>query len=57
MVCGACGASIAQVSGKAGGYYGCLGATKGACHNKVLVRRKFAENIIVGAVREQLSRT
>ena len=26
MVCGKCGATIAQVSGKAGGYYGCIGA-------------------------------
>ena len=32
--CGECGATIAQVSGNAGGYYGCLGAAKG------LVRRR-----------------
>jgi len=38
MTCGACGAAIAQVSGKSGGYYGCLGAAKGACENKMLVR-------------------
>lgn len=30
MACGSCGATIAQVSGKSGGYYGCLAATKGA---------------------------
>ena len=35
MVCGQCGASIAQVSGKGGGYYGCLAATRGACDNKL----------------------
>lgn len=29
MVCGSCGATIAQVSGKSGGYCGCLAATKG----------------------------
>jgi len=57
MVCGRCGATIAQVSGKAGGYYGCLGATKGACDNKMLVRRKLAETIVLKAVREQLERT
>jgi len=57
MVCGRCGATIAQVSGKAGGYYGCLGAAKGACDNKMLVRRKLAETIILKAVREQLGRT
>jgi site-specific DNA recombinase len=56
MVCGECGATIAQVSGKAGGYYGCLGAAKGACENKMLVRRKLAETIILKAVREQLDR-
>jgi hypothetical protein len=43
------------VSGKAGGYYGCLGAAKGACDNKLLVRRRLAENIIVGAVQERLA--
>jgi hypothetical protein len=28
-VCGPCGGSIAQVSGKSGGYYGCIAAAKG----------------------------
>ncbi len=56
MVCGKCGAAIAQVSGKSGGgYYGCLGAVKGACDNRMLVRRKLAEKIILQAVRERLS--
>ncbi len=55
MKCGFCGATIAQVSGKAGGYYGCLGAAKGACDNKMLVRRKLAEKVIVDAVRERIS--
>jgi len=57
MVCGACGAAIAEVSGKGGGYYGCLGAVKGACQNRMLVRRKLAENILVNALKEQLSQT
>jgi hypothetical protein len=39
MVCGKCGATIALVSGKSGGYDGCLGAAKGSCDNKMLVRR------------------
>lgn len=51
MVCGSCGATIAQVSGKNGGYYGCLAATKGACDNKTLVRRTLAEKVILEAVR------
>jgi hypothetical protein len=37
--------------------YGWLGAAKGACDNKMLVRRKLAETIILKAVREQLGRT
>lgn len=55
MVCGACGAAIVQVSGKGGGYYGCLGATKGACENRLLVRRTLAERIVVAALREKLA--
>ena len=57
MVCGKCGAAIAEVSGKGGGYYGCLGAAKGACDNKMLVRRKLAEKIVLEAVSEQLSKS
>ena len=55
MACGCCGATIAQVSGKNGGYYGCLAATKGACENKTLVRRTLAEKVILGAVQDQIS--
>jgi site-specific DNA recombinase len=57
MTCGECGAAIAQVSGKAGGYYGCLGATKKACDNRVLVRRKLAERVILSAVQDGLRST
>ncbi len=55
MVCGSCGATVAQVSGKSGGYYGCLAATKGACDNKTLVRRTLAEKVILGAIHEQIA--
>jgi site-specific DNA recombinase len=55
MVCGCCGATIAQVSGKSGGYYGCLAATKGARENKTLVRRTLAEKVILQAIQEQIS--
>ena len=55
MVCGCCGATIAQVSGKSGGYYGCLAATRGACENKTLVRRTFAEKVILEAIQDQIS--
>jgi len=57
MSCGACGAAIAQISGKSGGYYGCLAATKGTCNNKMLVRRTLAEKIILGTVRERIADT
>ena len=50
-----CGATIAQVSGKGGGYYGCLAATKGACDNKTLVRRTLAETVILDAVKDELA--
>ena len=55
MVCGVCSAAVAQVSGKSGGYYGCLAASKGACENRMLVRRTVAERIIVAAVRDRLT--
>ena len=55
MVCGCCGATIAQVSGKGGGYYGCLAATKGACDNKTLVRRTLAEKVILEAVKDEIA--
>jgi site-specific DNA recombinase len=55
MVCGQCGATIAQVSGKGGGYYGCLAATKGACQNTLLVRRRLVERLVLDAVRAHLT--
>ena len=55
MKCGVCGATMAQVSGKGGGYYGCLAAAKGACENRLLVRRKVAERIIIAAVQDKLA--
>ncbi len=54
MTCGSCGSTIGQVSGKSGGYYGCFGAVKHVCDNKVLVPRKRAEKIIVGAISERI---
>jgi site-specific DNA recombinase len=41
--CGACGSAMGQVSGKGSGYYGCLGAVKRACSNKIIVPRRLAE--------------
>jgi len=56
MECGRCGSTIAQVSGKAGGYYECLGAAKAASDNKIHVRRTLAEKAILGALTEKLTR-
>ena len=53
--CGVCGGAIGQVSGKNGGYYGCLGASKHACGNRLLVPRRLTERKVLAAVREQLS--
>jgi len=53
-VCGVCGGSVARVSGKSGGYYGCIGATRRKCENRLLVRRTLAERIILAALRERL---
>jgi len=53
--CGSCGKSMAQVSGKSGGHYGCLGASKAACENKLLVRRSVAEKCVLAAIREHIS--
>ena len=54
MTCAACGAAMAKVSGKSGGYYGCLGVAKNACENRVLVRRSLVERIVLAAVRDEL---
>ena len=55
MACSKCGGSIVKVSGKSGGYYGCLGAAKNACDNRIMVRRSLAERVILAAVRDKLA--
>ena len=55
MSCADCGSTIGQVSGKGGGYFGCLGAKRGSCGNKILVRRKLVENLVLDKVNEQLA--
>ncbi len=55
MTCAECGSAIGQVSGKGGGYYGCLGAMKGKCSNRIIVRRRLAEKAILAAVQDKLS--
>ena len=55
MSCADCGSTIGQVSGKGGGYFGCLGAKRGTCNNKVLVRRKLVEDLVLDEVNKQLA--
>ena len=55
MICGVCGGAVTRVSGKSGGYYGCLGAARRKCENRLLVRRSLTERIILAAVREKLA--
>ena len=50
MTCASCGSTIGQISGKGGGYFGCLGAKRGACDSKILVRRKLVEDLILDEV-------
>jgi len=57
MNCGLCDGAIAQVSGKGGGYYGCLAAARGRCENKLLVRRSLTERVVLDAVRQVVTQS
>jgi len=57
MVCGVCGGAVGRRSGKGGGYYGCINAGRGACDNKLIVRRTLTERVILTAVGEKLANT
>jgi site-specific DNA recombinase len=54
LKCGACGGAIALVSGKSGGYYGCLNASRRSCENRVLISRARLEDKFVGALNEKV---
>lgn len=55
MTCASCGSTIGQISGKGGGYFGCPGAKRGTCNNKILVRRKLVEDLVLDEVNKQLA--
>ena len=55
MSCKKCGSTIGKVSGKNGGYFGCLGTKRGICDNKVKVRRTVLESIILREVKKLLA--
>ncbi len=52
LKCGSCGGAIALVSGKNGGYYGCLNASRRSCDNRKLIARKRLETKFVTALNE-----
>ncbi len=52
--CGQCGGAMGQVSGKGGGYYGCLKASKKASRNRLLLARRQAEKAILASLRERV---
>ena len=54
LKCGCCGGSIALVSGKGSGYYGCLNASRKSCSNKVLVSRSVIEKHFIGVFFEDV---
>lgn len=53
--CGVCAGAMGQVSGKGGGYYGCLGAAKHACANRLLVPRRLTERKVLESLRHECS--
>lgn len=55
MTCGNCGATISQVSGKSGGYYGCANARKNSYDNKIIVRRTLVEKDVINEVQRLIS--
>ena len=55
MTCDACGSTISQMSGKSGGYYDCPNARKNSCDNKIIVRRKLVEKVVINEVKRMIS--
>lgn len=55
MVCPSCGSTISQVSWKSGGYYCCSNARRNSCNNKIIVRRKLVEQLVLDEVRKRMS--
>ena len=52
--CACCKQAIAVVGGKSGGYYGCLGARRSVCDNRLTIRRSKLERIFLCALRDRL---
>ena len=54
MTCGRCGATIGMASRAKGGYYGCLKARRSLCDNRLLVRRKKIERVLLTKLRDSI---
>ena len=52
--CACCDLRIALVSGKRGGCYGCVAATRRVCDNRLTVCRAKVERIFLRALRDKL---
>jgi site-specific DNA recombinase len=54
LQCSKCGGQIGMVSGKGGGYYGCMNARRGSCDNTVKVRRKVIEQRFIEILQQRV---
>ena len=52
--CSCCKQAICRVSGKGGGYYGCHGAARRVCDNRLMVSRRKLERIFLRELRCRL---
>ena len=53
LQCKSCGGAIVQVCGKGGGYYGCYNAKRKTCTNKLTVRKKRIEELLLGNLKKE----
>ena len=54
LECGECKGSIALVSGKGSGYYGCLNGYKKSCTNRMMISRKKLEKYFIHMLYEKV---
>ncbi len=54
LQCGECKGSIALVSGKGSGYYGCLNGYKKSCANRMMISRKKLEKYFIHILYEKV---
>ena len=52
LQCKSCGGAIVQVCGKGGGYYGCYNAKRKTCTNKLTIRKKRIEELLLGNLKD-----